>query len=143
MAAISYIGSVLSISAAAPATYNSAGYAALSWTVVGNVGDIGELGDMSTDVTFDGLDGRVVHVNGAKDGGSVSMTIRYEVDAGLAIIAAQSNSQTDVSIRIVDTDSKIYYLTGKVANYRHRARTSSSWKGFTAELRANTDIVTV
>jgi hypothetical protein len=143
MPAISYTGSVVSVSAAAPATFNSAGYAALTWTTVGFVADVSEMGDSSADVTFEGLDGRSVHVNGSKDGGAVSLTFRHESDAGQNILFAQNNGNNDVSMRVVDSDAKIHYVTGRVANVRHRARTSSNWKGFTADLRVNTDIVTV
>lgn len=142
--AISYIGSVIAAVVATPATIDAAGFAALTYVPIGKIASWGAIGDTSNDITVDLLDGRVEHVNGAKDGGAVPFTIRADApDAGQAILLAQSNSNTEVSFKITDPDGKIAYLFGKVANVQDQERSSSNYKGYTGEVRVNSPVIRV
>jgi hypothetical protein len=141
---ITYVGATIAVVAAVPATYNSAGYAALTWVPVGKITSWGEAGDTSEDVAETTLAGRVIHANGALDGGAVAFAIVVSgTDAGQTILVNNSNSNTDISYRVTDPDGKIEYSTGIVANVRSRERTASTAKGLTGEARINTALVRV
>lgn len=142
--AISYIGATIGCVVGVPATVDSTGFGALVYTTIGKIASWGEMGDTSADTTVDLLDGRIEHVNGAKDGGVISFTIRADADdLGQPILKAQSNGNNEVSFRIVDPDGRISYVYGKVANVRDTERTSSNYKGFTGEVRVNSPTIRV
>ena len=54
----SFIGATLAVSAALPGTFNSAGYAALGWTTVGQVESIDPTGDDNSGIEFTPLANR-------------------------------------------------------------------------------------
>jgi len=142
--AISYIGATIACAVGTPATIDAAGFAALTLAAIGKVASWGVIGDTSNDIPVDLLDGRVEHVNGAKDGGAIPFTIRADSDsAGQGILKAQSNSNTEVSFKITDPDGEVSYFFGKVANVRDLERTSSNYKGFTGEVRVNSPTIRV
>lgn len=144
MAAISYIGAVVAVSAATPATEDAAGFGALTYTTVGNMISFAETGDESEDITIPLLAGRTIHVNGAKNGGSRAFAYQYEVaDAGQVILRANNNGNTTISCKITDPDGKIEYFHGRVANIKRTERTSSAYKGEAGEIRVNSNTITV
>jgi hypothetical protein len=143
-AAISYIGAVIGCVVAMPATDDGAGFGALTYATIGKIASWGSLGDTSNDIPVDLLDGRVEHVNGSRDGGAVPFTIRTnDADPGQAILIAQSNTNTEVSFKVTDPDGKIAYFRGKCANVKDMERSSSSYKGFTGEVRVNSATIRV
>lgn len=140
----SYIGATLAVSAALPGSFNSAGYAALTWTTVGQIESITETGDNVAMIEFTPLaTGRKERWNGEIDGGQITITYRYDAaDAGQTILSTNNNTDTAVSWRITDaTDSKIEYCSGVLSNRRSIARDKSKYKGFTQTLNANYAIV--
>lgn len=146
MADISYIGAAFAIVASTPATYDSAGYAALSWTAsIGEVVSWGGTGDSHEDITVTEVTGgRTKHINGAKDGGAIPFTIKYAVaDAGQVIMRTNNGTNTAVSVRITDPDGKIEYSTGVLANIKQMNREAGQYKGFSGEFRVNSVTVTV
>lgn len=143
---ISYIGTTVAVVAATPATFDAAGYAALTWTAtVGGLVEWSTIGDESEDITWVELsDGRSKHVNGAKDGGSREFTYNYiKTDPGQIILRANSNNQTNVSIRITDSDGDVAYATGRIANVMDKQRTAGEYKGQTGQIRINSSTVRV
>ena len=144
MAAISYIGAVVAVSATTPATEDASGFGALSYTTVGQMISFGQTGDEAEDISIPLLAGRTLHVNGAKNGGSRAFAYQYEIaDAGQIILRAQNNSNTTVSVKITDPDGKIEYFHGRVANIMRTERTSSSYKGEAGEFRVNSNVIVV
>lgn len=144
MPAISYIGTVVAVSVATPATEDASGFGALTYTTVGQMITFGETGDEAEDITIPLLAGRTLHVNGAKNGGSRAFAYQYEVaDAGQVILRAQNNSNVTVSVKITDPDGKIEYFHGRVANIKRTERTSSAYKGEAGEFRVNSAVITV
>ena len=135
----SYIGAVIAVSVSTPATTDAAGFNALSYTTVGKIVSWGEVGDQSDNISIPLLEGRVEHVNGAKDGGEIPFLIRYDSapDAGQAILIAQSNGNTTVSVKITDPDGKIANFFGLVANVRDQERNNSNFKGLSGAFRVN------
>lgn len=144
MALQTYIGAAIAVSAATPATIDAAGFAALTWSVVGKITEWGEIGDTSEDVSETTLAGRTFHANGALDGGAVTFTILIDgADAGQTILKTKNNTNDEVSARVTDPDGQVSYFHGKVANLRDRARTASTMKGQTGEFRVNSPTVRV
>ena len=136
----SYIGATLGFAASAtPATYDKSGYEALTYVTAGVVVSISEIGDTSSDISIDALDGRVFHVNGPKNMGEISVTIIADSDiAGQTSLKGVSNSNDECTFRVIDPDGEYIYFTGKVANFRDMARSSTSYKGYTFAIRGNT-----
>ena len=139
------IGTTLHVSAAAPATEDSAGYAALTWTETAGIGSISDKGDTSEDVTFTTLKtGRVEHSIGGVDGGALSVTCKNILaDAGQVIIRTGANNDSDHSFKVTDPDGTIFYFQGKIANGVYTSRTASSSEGYNFEIRINTATVVV
>ena len=141
----SYIGTAVSVVAALPATYNAAGYAALTWTgVIGQLVQFGELGDQSSDINVTTLAGRSLHTNGALDGGEVPFTYVFSAaDAGQVILRANSNNNVGVSVRVTDPDGQVSYAAGVVSSVRDAERVDGNYKGQSGKLMINTATVRV
>lgn len=139
------IGTLVAVVAATPATVDAAGFAALPW--VASVGDLvswGKQGDTSASIDVPLLSGRMVHRNGAVDGGLIGFEYQYTLaDAGQVILRAQANSQTTVSVRETHTDGRIVYYHGVVCDVQTREKTNSTTKGQTGSIRVNSAAVTV
>lgn len=139
---ISYIGGKLWVKAELPTAYTTTAYAALTWVEVKGVVDIGEIGDQQNDITIDALDGRVQHANGSSDLGEIPVTLQFiHDDAGQVVIRANAGTNADISFRIDDPDGQKKYFSGKLANLRDRARSSTEYKGDTFVIRGNTAVV--
>lgn len=133
------IGTELHAVVGKPATFDAAGFAALSWVEVLGVISIPERGDTVADVNEATLkDGRVEHFAGQKDGGSLSVPIKHiEGDAGQALLKGAAGLNTTVSFKEVDIDGTVTYYYGRVAEMRRRESTTSSFKGWMASVRVN------
>lgn len=140
-----YIGATVAVVAALPATYNAAGYAALSWTaVVGQIVSWGEIGDQTADISVTTLAGRTLHTNGASDGGEVPFTYVFSAsDTGQTLLRTQNNTNTGVSVRVTDPDGTVQYFSGVVANIRDPERADGAYKGQSGVIRVNTAVVRV
>ena len=134
------IGTTLHVIAAAPATEDEAGYAALSMIETGGVVSIGEKGDDAEDVTVSSLkSGRTEHSIGAIDGGAVAVSCKNILaDAGQIIIKAGNNNDVDHSFKMTDPDGTIFYFQGKIASGKYSEKTASAFEGYAFEIRINT-----
>ena len=142
---VSYIGAIVAVVASSPATQDSSGFGALSYTGVGKIVSWGATGDETAKIDIPLLAGRVLHVNGAADGGEIAFTYAYETagDAGQAIIVANNNTQTNCSIKITDPDGKIAYIQGLFANVKDMERSNGNYKGLTGVFRVNSPTIRV
>ena len=118
MATQGSLGAIYSISAGEPATYNSAGFVALTFTEVGEVATLGDFGATFEDVTFVPLKtGITEHRKGGVDYGELSMSIAYdEADAGQILIKSGvdgANRDVIYSHKIELTGGEIFYFTGQ------------------------------
>lgn len=144
MADLNFCGTALAVVVATPATIDTAGFAALSWTAtLTGLVDISELGDTSQDIPIPYLTtGRFGHVNGAVDAGEVTITYAWETsDAAQVILRNNQNTNTQLSFRVTDPDGRITYFSGVVANVRDVARNNTAYKGQTAVVRVRTAYV--
>ena len=119
MALTEGIGGFLSVSAATPATFDATGYAALSWTEVGEASDLPEFGATHAVVTFTplktGIDNKF---HGPLNYGSVTVPLGYDsADAGQIILLAALSSKGEISFRETRSDGSIRYIMGKVFSF--------------------------
>jgi hypothetical protein len=139
MTAGTYIGSIVSIVAATPATEDYAGFAALSYTAIGEVMIGPGSGDESEGVEYTTLAGRKKRVNGAKDGLEREFSYQYEkLDPGQIICRTNNNTNTKVAVKVVDIDGEIEYFGALVANLTKPPREASTLKGQSGVFRVNT-----
>ncbi|WP_299945358.1 hypothetical protein [uncultured Ruegeria sp.] len=136
------LGTGLKIATGRPATEDQAGYGALVWTDIEGVISLPERGDTITDVSEPTLkDGRVEHFNGAKDGGVLSVPIKFiEGDAGQVALVAAAGTNTVYSFQEVDSDGvEAHFYYGRVQSVMRREATPNSFKGYSASLAVNSD----
>jgi hypothetical protein len=119
MALTEGIGGFLSVSAAAPATYDASGYGDLTWVDVGEVSEIPESGPAHTAVTFVPLKTGIVNkFHGEKNFGSITLPLGYDsADAGQIILLAALESKDEISFRQTRSDSTINFKMGKVMSF--------------------------
>ena len=109
-------GTIISVSAAAPATFDSTGYAALTWTTVGNVEDGGEHGREYAEVTFNPIDTRGTRkYKGSFNEGTKTLSVAYDSDdAGMIVLKAALASDNDYSFKVLYPNADIDYFQAKV-----------------------------
>lgn len=119
-AAISNKGTTIAISASLPATYDGSGYAALSYTLIGEVTDIGELGVVNDLITHQPIDSGIkFKFKGGYDVGQLQLKMAKAVsDAGQVIMTTANGSANDYSFHIITPDGRDYYFTAKVMSLK-------------------------
>jgi hypothetical protein len=117
MAVNSSLGTCLSVSVAAPATHNSTGFAALTYTQVGEIESIGDVTQTRAAITFKNLcTGKTSSLKGSEEGVNVAVTVALDRDdAGQALMSTAYASNTQIlSIRIQEANNDILYLRAYV-----------------------------
>ena len=109
----------LSVSAATPATFDADGYAALSWTEVGEASEIPEFGAAYSAVTFTPLKTGIVNkFHGELNYGSITIPLGYDSeDAGQIILRDSLASKDEISFRETRSDGTVRYIMGKVMSF--------------------------
>lgn len=120
----SSVGTVVSVDDQAPATYDSTGFAALTWASCGELSDLPAYGSESALATHTPLaTGIVAKRRGSVNYGSVTLTMAVSsTDSGQAIFEtkadAAAGSDATVSVRVELVDGSIQYFTAQVMSYR-------------------------
>jgi len=126
-------------------------FKALTWVEIGEVEDGGEFGDESSDVTFQSLsDGRVRHLKGARDAGTLDLVVGDDpLDAGqIAVRAAeQTKFMHNFKIEYEDAPGPTYsnsvdYFRGLVMSFRKNVGEGDNVMRRTASIGINTVILT-
>ena len=119
MALTEGIGGFLSVSAATPATFDASGYAALTFTDVGEASEVPEFGAAYSAVTFTPLKTGIVNkFHGELNYGSVTIPLGYDsADAGQIILLAALASKDEISFRETRSDGTVRYIMGKVMSF--------------------------
>jgi len=136
-------GTTLAVSAGLPATEDSAGYAALSWTDVGEITDLGEFGKVYNLVTHNPLaTRRTVKKKVSFNDGSISLALGLDSsDAGQAILDAAVDSDANYSFRVTDQDSDIDYFQAIVMSKPKSIGSVDSITSSTSQLEITTEVV--
>ncbi len=137
-------GTTISIGVA-PATYDPAGFAAVSYDVIGEITDAGEYGKVYNLVTHNPLaDRKTVKKKGSYNNGSVTLQIAQdEDDAGQQAALAASDSDDSFSIRVVKQNGAIDYFTSQVMSFTDAIGGVDSIEGGSIQLEIDNDIVKV
>lgn len=111
------IGVTLSLSASQPVSYDGAGYAALSYTKVGNIGNIGELTDEWQSDEFKDLEsGATKTAKTFRNTPNIQLTIGYNKDnTGQQLLeTAFADADNDYSVKVAYPDGEVDYFQVKV-----------------------------
>ena len=113
-------GTTISLSAGIPATFNTAGYTALTWTAIGEVTDLGEFGREFNLITHNPIGSRgTVKLKGSFNEGSITMQMGLDTDdAGQILAKAASLSDKDYSFKIITQNGDDYYFQAKVMSFK-------------------------
>lgn len=138
-------GTKLSICAAAPATYDDTGFAALTWVEVGEISDLGEFGRQYALVSYNLLgDRRTVKRKGSYNDGTIAAQMaRVPTDAGQAIVTAALDSDASYSIKIVLQDGTIFYTTAQIMSYTTNIGSVDQITSATVNMEIDNDIIEV
>lgn len=113
-------GTTIKISASQPATYNAAGYEALTMTTIGEVTDLGEFGREFNLITHNPIGSRgTVKLKGSFNEGSISMQLGLDTDdAGQILAKAAALSDNDYSFCITTQNGDDYFFQAKVMSFK-------------------------
>lgn len=143
------IGKTVYIATALPATNNSAGFEALSWTKVNGIQSIGERGIAHAGIDVPDLQtGFTMQVKGAGSGVDTTLTFRTVAsDTGQGNVKTSAESDAgECSIKIVEgsgtdqapvTGDPVSYAQGIMHSYRPREASTTSHQGFSVVFRNN------
>lgn len=136
-------GTTLAVSASAPATYNLAGFQALTFTEVSEITDLGEFGrqyELSTHKPL--ADRRTIKRKGSYNDGSIAVPLaRDAADAGQALMKAASLSDDSYSYRIVTQDGTTFYFSAQCMSFTNVVGGVDSITGHNAQLEIDNDIL--
>lgn len=110
-------GTELAISATEPATLDAAGFAALTWTKIGEVTSIGGSGKQFEIVTHKPLDTRnTFKRKGSYDNGNMSIGLAVGIgDPGQEILEDAAESDDSYYFRVKEPSGRIRYIPGQVS----------------------------
>lgn len=118
---ITLAGTVVSISAAEPATYDQAGFSAVGmvYTPVGEVSNLGDTGRTYEDVSYNTLGERgTVHLKGTYDEPETTFEmIADRGDAGQVLVKSASESDADYAFKVAYQNGDVDYFQGKVFSF--------------------------
>ena len=121
---VSSVGTVVSVSTTAPATYDAAGFGALTWSTCGELAELPSFGAEAALATHTPLaTGIVAKRRGSLNYGSVALTMAVsDADAGQSVLqdSAEAAAGTDaqVSVKVVLVNGEIQYFTAQVMSYK-------------------------
>lgn len=112
-------GSSIYISAAMPATHDATGFAALTWTEIGNLIDAGSgFGKQTNTTNFEPLAKKEIEqIPTNFTSGSPQITYAYDLDgtdSGQAIMVAAAESEDYHSIKLVLSNGDVVYCKARV-----------------------------
>lgn len=113
-------GTTLGVSASSPATFNEAGYEALTFTPVGEITDLGEFGREYALVTHNPLGSRgTVKFKGSFNEGQISLQLGLDTeDAGQVLLKAAAKSDNNYSFAVETQAGDFYYFQAQVMSFK-------------------------
>ena len=150
--ATSSSGTVLSVSATLPATEDQAGYAALSFTEVGEITTIPEIGRVYDLITHTPVaERKTFKLKGNYNDGAMALAMgRATDDAGQAIMKTAVDSDDPVAFKIAYNDTPsggstptIQYFSGLVMSYTTNTGDGNQVLGATGQIEISGDIIEV
>ena len=120
MTVMTTAGTTLGISAGVPATFDAAGFAALTFTNIGEITEIGgDIGRVYNVVNHNPIASRAtVKMKGSYQSGSLQLTLAIDADdAGQTLAQAALNSDAKYSFKLTLQDGTIKYFQGIVTSF--------------------------
>ena len=113
-------GTTLKISASVPASFNVAGYSALTFTAVGEITDLGEFGREFTLVTHNPVGSRGTQkFKGSFNEGTMNLSLGLDTDdAGQVLMKAASLSDGPYSFEVTTQNGDTYYFQAMVMSFK-------------------------
>lgn len=139
-------GTTIGISAGAPATFDAAGYAALTFTTVGGVEKIGTFGASVQKIEFQPLAGAKQKHKGPADYGTLSPSMAYDpTDAGQTLLrtACAPGNNALYSVKITLPDGGVRYAQVRGFGYPETVDGATSMVMAAPTLEINTAVVKV
>lgn len=134
-------GTTFGISAATPATFNAAGYAALTFTNIGNIDNAGSDGRVYNEVTFNPIATRGTQkFKGSFNEGNKSITLAYDSsNPGIQLLKTALNDDSDYSFEIGLPDGGFRYFQAKVMSFVNEENTVDDIRMASVELAITTN----
>jgi hypothetical protein len=135
-------GTTYHICATLPATFNQAGFEALSFTKVGRVGGIeGDVGRTYQTSSFTDLEtGAVFTDKGSYDPGAITIPVAIkDDDSGQQIAKAAVPSRNNYAHKIVQRDGKVKYFIGLVLGFPTSFNDANSTTQGSVSIKINPD----
>ena len=145
MAVMTSAGSTLSIATGVPATYDAAGFTALTYVVVGEVTDIGEVGREYATVNHSPVGSRYTRkFKGSYHNGTMQIKMARDTsNVGQTAMKAALISDADYSFKVALQDlSKIHFI-GKVTTFKVQIGTVDQITGSSCTIEISGDIVEI
>lgn len=138
-------GTTIHVSASLPATYDAAGFAALTFTKVGEVTDAGSFGKKYNVVTHNPLDDRkTVKRKGSYNSGTMSLKMaRIPANGGQAILVTARDSDAAISVKVTLQTGTIMYFEAMVMGYDVEIGTTDNITSASVEMEITEDIIEV
>lgn len=133
-------GTQISISAGIPATFNEAGYDALTYTLIGEVTDGGSHGRTYNEVTHNPIGTRGTRkFKGSFNEGTKTLQLAIDDDdAGQTLLKAALNSDADYSFKVEYQGGAIDYFQAKVMSFEKAASSVDAMRSATVQLSLTT-----
>lgn len=134
-------GTSISISAATPATFNAAGYAALTFTAIGEITDGGSHGRTYAEVTHQpiGTRGTAKFKGSFSEGNKTLQLAINDDDAGQVLLKTALNSDADFSFEVAYQGGAIDYFQAKVLSFEKATSGVDSMLSATVQLSLTTN----
>lgn len=146
MAVITSLGTVLSAVLGSPATYDDAGFDALSFTDIGEVADLGEFGGEGEVLTHTPIATGIVNkLIGSIDYGTMAIQMgRFIGDAGQTVLKDGfdgANKGATHSFKVLYNDGAIDYFTGVVTSFASAVGSASSVRNASSNIALNNKVI--
>ena len=138
-------GTTLAIGAA-PATYDAAGFAAVTFTAISEITEIGAFGKKFNVVNHMPIgDRRVVKRKGSYNNGTLSLKMARSrtSDAGQTALRAASESDLSYSFKMTLPNSVVVYFTGQVVDFSTNVGSVDQILGLESTVEIDNDIIEV
>lgn len=133
-------GTTIGIVLGAPATYDAAGYAALTFVTIGEITDITDFGREFELITHKPIASRgTVKKKGSFDEGSIDLKLGLNTDdAGTVLLKAAALSDADYSFKVSHPTGDVYYFRALALSFKVSTGSSSSILSATCKLELQT-----
>lgn len=139
-------GTTIALSAAAPATFDAAGYAALTFTTVGGVESLPAFGATTTVNSFQPLNGPQEKHKGPTNYGSLQVPMALDkADAGQTLLrtAAAPNNNALYSFKVSFPNGDARYFQGRVFGMQETPGSATNVLMMTSTVEVTTVVVKV